>query len=196
MAALRSVVFGQCQQSQAETAQALTLERNTVSLTRSALALALCSEASEAKGQAQSLIDELAKRYPKDTLIDSIWLPAIRASIEINRNNTAQAIQFLEATRRYEGAAEFWPIYLRGQAYLRQRASSEAAAEVQKVIENRGQAPLSALYPLAHLGLARAAAMSGDSAKARRPIRTFSRSGKMPIQTFVSCKKQNESMRS
>jgi tetratricopeptide (TPR) repeat protein len=171
--ALRNAVFGQCQQSKAETAQALTLERNIVSLTRSALALALCSEASEAKGQAQSLIDELAKRYPKDTLIDSIWLPAIRASIEINRNNTAQAIQFLEATRRYEGAAEFWPIYLRGEAYLRQRASSEAVAEFQKVIENRGQAPLSALYSLAHLGLARAAAMSGDSVKARTVYQNF-----------------------
>src|SRR5439155_18855602 len=150
----------------ADTAQALTLERNTVSLTRSAIALALCGEASEAKGQAQPLIDELTKRYPKDTLINSIWLPAIRAAIEINRNNPAQAIQLLEVTRRYEAAAEFWPIYLRGQAYLRQQKGAEAAAEFQKILDNRGQAPLSALYPLAHLGLARAAVVTGDTAKA------------------------------
>jgi serine/threonine protein kinase/tetratricopeptide (TPR) repeat protein len=171
--ALRGAVFGQCQQTKADTAQALTLERNTVSLTRSALALALCGEASEAKGQAQPLIDELMKRYPKDTLINSIWLPVIRAAIEINRNNPAQAAQLLEATRRYEAAAEFWPAYLRGQAYLRQQKGAEAAVEFEKVLDHRGEAPLSALYPLAHLGLARAAALTGDAAKARTAYQNF-----------------------
>src|SRR5882762_8564156 len=51
--ALRSAVVGQCQQTKANAAQALTLERNTVSLPRSALALALCGE----PWQAQPLID-------------------------------------------------------------------------------------------------------------------------------------------
>jgi tetratricopeptide (TPR) repeat protein len=170
---MRGAVLGQCKQTKADTAQALTLERNPVSLTRSALALALCGEASEAKGQAQPLIDELTKRYPKDTLINSIWLPAIRAAIEINRNNTAQAVQLLEATRRFEVAAEFWPQYLRGQAYLRQQKGAEAAAEFQRIIDHRGQAPLSALYPLAYLGLARAAAVTNDTAKARTAYQNF-----------------------
>lgn len=76
--ALRSAAFGQCQQTKADAAQALTLERNIVSLTRSSIALALCGEV----GQSQSVVDELTKRYPKDTLINSIWLPVIRAAIE------------------------------------------------------------------------------------------------------------------
>jgi tetratricopeptide (TPR) repeat protein len=109
-AALRGSVFGKCQQTKADTAQALTLERNTLSLTRGAMALALCGEV----GQAQSLIDELTKRYPKDTLINSLWLPVIRAAVEMNRNNPTQAVQLLEAARRYEAAGEFWPQYLRG----------------------------------------------------------------------------------
>jgi len=167
--ALRGAAFGQCQQTKADAAQALAFERNTVSLTRSAIALALCGEV----GQAQPLVDELAKRYPKDTLINSIWLPTIRAAIEINRNNSAQGVQLLEATRRYEGAAEFWPQYLRGQAYLRQQKGAEAAVEFQKLLDHRGEAPLSVLYPLAHLGLARAAAMAGDTTKARTAFQNF-----------------------
>ena len=140
-----------------------------MSLTRSAIALSLCGDI----GAAQSLVDELTKRYPKDTLINSLWLPAIHAAIELNRNNPAQTVQLLEATRRFEPAAEFWPQYLRGQAYLRQQKGTEAAAEFQKILDHRGEAPLSALYPLAHLGLARAAAFTGDTAKARTSYQNF-----------------------
>ncbi len=165
--ALRSAVFGQCQQTKTDAAQALTFERNIVSLTRSAVALALCGES------AQPLVDELTKRYPLDTLINSIWLPAIRAAIEISRNNPAQAVQLLEVTRRYEAAAEFWPQYLRGQAYLRQQKGAEAAVEFQKILDHRGEAPLSAIYPLAQLGVARAAAMAGDTTKARTAYQNF-----------------------
>jgi tetratricopeptide (TPR) repeat protein len=166
---LSSAVFGQCKQTKADTAQALTLERNTVSLTRSALGLALCGEID----QAEPLINELEKRYPKDTLINSLSLPAIHAAIELNRNNPAQVVQLLEATRRYEPAAEFWPQYVRGQTYLRQQKGAEAAAEFQRILDHRGEAPLSALYPLAHLGLARAAALTGDTAKARTSYQNF-----------------------
>ncbi|HET9531493.1 MAG TPA: tetratricopeptide repeat protein, partial [Blastocatellia bacterium] len=168
-AALRGAVFEQCPQIKGTTSQSLALERNTLSLTRGAMALALCGEA----GQAQSLIDELTKRYPKDTLINTLWLPVIRAAVEINRNNPAQAVQLLEAARRYEAAGEFWPQYMRGLAYLRLKAGNESAAEFQKMLENRGQAPLSALYPLAGLGLARAAALTGDLSKSRKAYQDF-----------------------
>jgi serine/threonine protein kinase/tetratricopeptide (TPR) repeat protein len=149
--------------------RALALERNQVTLTRAALALALCGEPS----QAQPLVDELVKRYPKDTVINGIWLPAIRAAMELQRGNPSQAIQSLEATSRYEAAAEFWPQYLRGQAYLRLNLGNEAAAEFQKILDHRGQAPLSPLYPLAHLGLARAAALNGDIDKRRKAYADF-----------------------
>jgi eukaryotic-like serine/threonine-protein kinase len=167
--ALLGAVFGKCQQAKADAAQALTLERNTVSLTRSALALALCSEF----GQAQPLVDELTKRYPKDSLINLLWLPIIRAAIEVNRNNPAQAVELLETTRRYEAAAQFWPMYVRGQAYLRQRAGTEAANEFQKILDHRGQAPMSALFPLSFVGLARAATLGNDTAKSRKAYQDF-----------------------
>jgi tetratricopeptide (TPR) repeat protein len=167
--ALRGAVFGQCAQIKEATSQSLALERNTRSLTRGAVALALCGEA----GQAQSLVDELTRLYSKNTLINSLWVPVIRAATQINRNNPAEAVTQLESAKRYEAAAEFWPQYLRGLAYLKLKSGNEAAAEFQKILDNRGQAPLSVLYPLSHLGLARAAALTGDLSKSRKAYQDF-----------------------
>ncbi len=171
--ALRSAVFGDCRQARVNAAQGLKLARGRASLPRAALALALCDETNQAK----PLVEELAKRYPEDTLIDSIWLPAIRAAMELQRgisgNGAAQAIEQLRTASRYEAAAEFWPQYLRGQAYLKLGRGAEAAAEFQKILDHRGYAPLSPLYPLAHLGSARAAAMAGDTAKSRKAYEDF-----------------------
>jgi tetratricopeptide (TPR) repeat protein len=166
---LRGAVFGQCSQINATTRKSAGFERNTLSVTREALTLALCGDA----GQAQSLVDELSKERPKNTVINSLWVPAVRAAIQLNRNNPAEAVQLLEPARRYEAAGEYWPQYLRGLAYLRLKAGNEAAAEFQKILDNRGQAPLSVLYPLSHLGLARAAALTGDLSKSRKAYQDF-----------------------
>ena len=193
-AALRGAVFGQCAQTRAAVAQSMTLERNQVSLTRSALALALCGEVS----QAQSLIEELAKRYPRDTLVNRLWLLAIRAALELQRHNPTEAIQSLEAARRYEAAAEFWPQYVRGQAYLSMKSGSEAAAEFQKILDHRGEATLSALYPLAHLGLARASALTGDVEKCRKEYQDFFalwKDADADLQVLTEAKKQYDSLK-
>jgi predicted Zn-dependent protease len=167
--ALRGAVCGDCRQAKADAAQGQKLARGRISLSRAALALALCGEAD----QAQPLVAEMSKRYPKDTVINSIWLPVIRAGAELRRGNAAQAIEQLQITSRYEAAAEFWPQYLRGRAYLKLGRGSEAAAEFQKVLDHSGYAPLSPLYPLAHLGLARAAAPTGDAARSRKAYDDF-----------------------
>ena len=107
----------------------------------------------------------MIKLYPEDTVINSIWVPAIRAAMELQRGNAAQAIELLQPASRYEAAAEFWPQYLRGLSYLKLKRSGEAAAEFQKIRDNRGQASLSPLYPLAYLGLARAWNLAGDTSR-------------------------------
>jgi hypothetical protein len=168
-AALRAAVFGQCAQTKSLAAQALSFERNQVSLTRSGLALALCGEVA----QAQSLVDELAKQYHEFTIVNEIWLPPIRAALELNRGNAAQALTGLQAASRYEAAGEYWPQYVRGLANLKLGKGAEAAVEFQKIIDHRGQAALSPLFPLAHLGLARAAALQGDAAKERTAYQDF-----------------------
>jgi eukaryotic-like serine/threonine-protein kinase len=167
--ALRATVFGQFTSAKAAAMQSLALDRNQIPLTRAALALAQSGEPS----QVQSLIAELAKAHPKDTVLNGVWLPTIRAAMELQLGNAGQAIDLLQAASRYEAAADFWPPYLRGQAYLRLKSAREAAAEFQKILDHRGETPLSALYPLAHLGLARASALAGDVSGSRRAYQDF-----------------------
>jgi len=167
--ALRGALFGDCRQAKANAAQGLKLVYSRISLSRAALAFALCGEAR----QAQPLVAEMSKGYPEDTLLNSLWLPLIRAALELQRGNAGQAIEQLQITSRYEEAAEFWPQYLRGQAYLKLGRGSEAAEEFHKILNNRGYAPLSPLYPLAHLGLAHAAALTGATAQSRKACEAF-----------------------
>ena len=167
--ALRSAVFGDCGEALEDAGAGLKLVRGRASLPRAALALALCSEPSQAK----QLVDELTQLYPEDTLINSIWIPEIRATIELRAGNAARAVEQLQTATRYEAGAEFWPQYLRGQAYLELGRGEEAAAEYQKILDHRGQAALSPLYPLAHLGLARAGSRTNDAALRRRAWEDF-----------------------
>lgn len=169
--ALLNAAFGDCRQPKESAVTALDIARSGPVLVRSALALALCGETS----RAQSLAGELVKGNPKDIFVNTIWLPAIQAAIEINRGNTEQAIQLLRGARRFEMGLEVqaWPAYVRGLAYLRGRAGAEAMAEFQKIIDHRGVVAVSALYPLAHLGVARAAALVGDTAKSRKAYEDF-----------------------
>jgi Tfp pilus assembly protein PilF len=66
-----------------------------------------------------------------------------------------------------------YPAYLRGEAYLAAHNSSAAATEFQKFIDHRGIVINFPLGALAHLGLARAYALSGDTAKAKTAYQDF-----------------------
>jgi serine/threonine protein kinase/tetratricopeptide (TPR) repeat protein len=192
--ALRAAVFGQCAQAKSAAAQALSLEHNQVSLTRSSLALALCGEV----GQAQSLVNELAKEYPHFTLVNEIWLPPTRAALELDRGNAARAITELQAASRYEAAGEFWPMYVRGLANLKLGKGAEAVVEFQKILASRRYAVLSPLYSLAHLGLARAAVMQGDAAKARKSYADFFvlwKDADGDIPALIEAKKEYEKLK-
>jgi tetratricopeptide (TPR) repeat protein len=168
-AALRGAVFDQCNQTKAAVTQALALQPDQSRTLRAALALSLCGETA----RPQRLIDELVNRNPTNTRINSTWAPPIRAALELQRGNAAQAIEQLQPASRYEAAAEFWPQYLRGLAYLKLKRGAEAAAEFQKILDHRGEALLSPLYPLAYLGVARALALSGEPVKSRKAYEDF-----------------------
>jgi serine/threonine protein kinase/tetratricopeptide (TPR) repeat protein len=149
--------------------QALDLSREQANLVNAANAYAACGQI----GPAQTHIDDLSKRFAQDTLLNTNSLPVVRAQIELNRGNAAQARQLLEPARKYEVYGDFWPQYLRGQAYLKLKNGAQAATEFKSIIDHRGWYPMSPLYPLAHLGLARAAALAGDNANARKAYQDF-----------------------
>jgi tetratricopeptide (TPR) repeat protein len=181
-AALLQAVVGLSGPAKEDLAEALTLSRGSFmqgSFTQGLriigrlpvgpLALALSGEV----GQAQSLAEEMARRNPKNTLAQAVWLPVTRAAIELQRSHPDKAIELLQSASEYEPGARFWPIYLRGQAYLRLKRGTDAAAEFQKILDHRGWNPASYLNALAHLGLARAAALTGDVAGKRKAYQDF-----------------------
>jgi predicted Zn-dependent protease len=149
--------------------EALALERERTTLSNSALAQALSGH----RAQAQALQAELAQRYPRHTLINLVWLPMIRAALALHDGQAAQVLEQLRPVERYEVGADFWPQYVRGLAYLQLRAGSEAAAEFRKITEHRSYAPLSLLWPLAHLGLARATALTGNTVESKKAYEAF-----------------------
>ena len=135
-----------------QTNKALNLERGKDVMSRAALALAVAGQAAEAR----ALADELHNERPADTLLGELWMPLVRAAVLLQSGKAKEAVEELEITERYERAAEFYPQYLRGLAYLQLNKAKNAVREFDKILNNRGEAPLSSVYPLAQLGKARA----------------------------------------
>jgi eukaryotic-like serine/threonine-protein kinase len=112
----------------------------------------------------QSLMEDLAKRFPEDTIVQFIYLPTIQAQLALNRDNAADAISLLQAATPFElgstgistsFTSALYPIFVRGNAYLAARHGSEAAAEFQKILQWRGVVGNEPIGVLAYLGLAR-----------------------------------------
>ena len=122
--------------------------------------------------KAQAIIAEVSKRHPLNTVYQQIYIPEVRAAIEMQHGNFAGAIEALRPAERFEGHISC-PAYLRGLCYLKLKSGKEAAAEFQKVIERTDAFPLGVDKPLARLGLARAYALSGDAAASRKAYQDF-----------------------
>jgi len=149
---------------------------------RSGLAAIVLAQVGDTAG-AQSISDEIAKRWPVGTLAQKIRLPLIRAAIAVQRGEGAEAIEALRPAIAYDLAPP-WPIdypvvgypmilYLRGQAHLHNGDSAAAATAFQRMLDHRGFAVTSPIYPLAYVGLARARALAGDKATARKAYEQF-----------------------
>jgi serine/threonine protein kinase/tetratricopeptide (TPR) repeat protein len=169
--AATEALFGNAREARERATEGLTGGRGPFVPLHAARAFAL----SGAAEKAQPLIDETARRFPSHTLIQEIELPVLRALLELQRGNAPQAVELLEPAARYDlgSRSPYYVPYVRGLAHLRSRAGAAAAAQFQKVLDHRGLDPLSALYPLSQLGLARAKALAGDTAQARRAYQDF-----------------------
>jgi tetratricopeptide (TPR) repeat protein/DNA-binding winged helix-turn-helix (wHTH) protein len=174
MQTISEAALGNIQEARQKATEALTSPVDKSTRMRLATALALCGDTN----RAQKLIDELAKDFPLDTLLNNVSLPVARAIIEIQHNNPTRATTLLEAASPYElgegpGIGPYLPIYTRAQAYLQAREGAKAAAEYQKILDHRGIDPTSLHYTLARLGLGRAYALQGQTTKARTAYQDF-----------------------
>ena len=193
-ATVRDAQFGNCGKVKEQITQALALSHDRLTLSLGANAAALCGDTA----QTNSIIDELSKRFPTDTLVNEQRVALIQATLALRNGNSAQALQLLEATRTHSGYLLFPIAYLRGQAYLHDQKGAEAAAQFQEILDHRGWSPLSYFYPFAQLGLARAAMLQGDTATARKAYQDFLATWKAAdpeLPLLVEAKKEYERLK-
>ncbi len=135
---------------------------------------------SDDAAQAQKLADDLNKRFPQATYVRFGSLPAVRGILAIRRGNAQKGIENLRTMSSHEliypmnpAVLPIVPVYVSGEAYLAARRGAEAAAEFQVIVDNSGLVFNGPIGALAHLGLGRAYALAGDTAKARTAYRDF-----------------------
>jgi hypothetical protein len=169
-AALREAAFGNAVGAEQAASEALKLApKNQDVEVEAALAFAMAGDVAGA----ESLAQDLSKRFPLDTQMQSLWLPAIRAQLALNRKNPAEAVNDLQAASPIElGQILFvanisclYPTYIRGRAYLEAGQGNAAAAEFQKILDHSGIVWNCWTGALAHLGVARANALQARTSK-------------------------------
>ena len=171
IAAQREAAFGNTSDGMQEAAQGLKLYPASQSVrAEAALAFALAGDV----GQAESLAQDLNKRFPLDTQMQSLWLPAIRAQLALNRKKPGEALADLQGTAPpiELGSISFvinvsclYPTYVRGEAYLAARQGTQAAAEFQKILDHSGMVWNCWTGALARLGVARANAFQARTSQ-------------------------------
>jgi tetratricopeptide (TPR) repeat protein len=176
-ASLREALFGNPAEAlqRAETALALSTARDVQFA--AALAFAFCGEAP----RAQVLATGLAKSFPQDTIVKFNYLPTIAGQLALSRHEPGKAIDGLQSSSLFElgqpGDATFmpalYPIYVRGEAFLAARQGRDAAVEFKKILDHRGVVVNAPIGALAHLGLARAYVLEGDTVRARAAFQDF-----------------------
>jgi eukaryotic-like serine/threonine-protein kinase len=178
VAALREAVYGN-----PGVARKLVVKRVENSTARdvrasAAMALAFAGDSSEASG----LIEELGKDFPEALLIQRNYVPTVRAKVALNNGDANAAVEILETTKPYEsgqttysrfGWNAMYPAYVRGEALLAAKRGAAAAGEFQKILAHRGVVLNEPIAATARVGLARAYAIQGDSAKARAAYEDF-----------------------
>jgi eukaryotic-like serine/threonine-protein kinase len=170
IAAQREAAYGNGTEARKTAAEALKLAPASQSVeSEAALAFAMAGETA----RAASLSQDLGKRFPLDTQMQSLWLPAIQAQLALDRQNPAPALRALQAASPIElGQILFvlnisclYPVYVRGETYLAAGQGNAAAAEFQNILDHNGIVWNCWTGALAHLGVARANALESRTSQ-------------------------------
>ncbi|PYX55146.1 MAG: serine/threonine protein kinase [Acidobacteria bacterium] len=160
-AALQQAAYYNATEARQSAAEASKLAPTSHAVeSEAALAFAMAGDTA----RAESLAQDLGKRFPLDTQMQSLWLPAIQAQLALDRKNPALALNVLQAASPVElGTIPFinngsclYHVYVRGEAYLAAGQGSAAAVEFQKILDHSGIVWNCWTGALAHLGVARA----------------------------------------
>jgi eukaryotic-like serine/threonine-protein kinase len=169
-AALREAAYGNPAEARQLAAAALKLAPSSQDVeSEAALAFAMAGDTAKAELLAQ----DLGKRFPLDTQRQSLWLPAIRAQVALNRKNPTAALTITQAGSPLElGQIVFinnlsclYPVYVHAEAYLAAGQAGAAVAEFHKILDHGGLVWNCWTGSLAHLGLARAHGLQSSTSQ-------------------------------
>jgi serine/threonine protein kinase/Tfp pilus assembly protein PilF len=169
-AALREAAFGNPEEAKRASTSGLKLGPiSSGAAMEASLAYAIAGDTA----QAESLANNLNKRFPLDTQVQKLWLPAIHAQAALNQKNPTAAIEDLKASIPVElGLIPFltnvsclYPNYVRGEAYLASGQGKLAADEFQKIVDHGGMVWNCWTGSLARLGVARGNALQAKTSE-------------------------------
>ena len=169
--ALLEALVGNFSPARQRAADSTMLSRTRTNLPAMAVALALAGD----RKQSQNIVEELRRRYPLDTIANNVYIPCALALLQSQDGEPGKAVETLRTASHYELGTNygFLPIYIRGLVYLEAKRGHEATAEFQRVLGYRALGAMAPAYALSHVGLGRAYALQGDTAKARAAYQDF-----------------------
>jgi tetratricopeptide (TPR) repeat protein len=168
--ALREAELGNTETAKHAAMSALQVGSGQYVTILAALTLAQVGDTARAK----ELVTEFEKHGSSDVIL-KMALPLVKAAIQVNSGDAAQALSTLEATLPYElgTGMDLYPAYLRGQIQLTAHNGTAAVIEFQKLLDHPGVVLNDPIGALAHFQLGRAYVMTGDTTKALAAYKDF-----------------------
>jgi len=165
--ALQAAEFGDRHRAQNLVEQALTYDTGKDTRTLAALVLARIGQ----RRRALEFANRLDRQFRANTLLQSYWLPTVRAAAALESGRPKQALEFLQIASSYDlaspeppGEAYLYPVLLRGLAYLQLKQSDQAEIQFRKILDHPGIALNLPVGAKARLGLAQSCALKANTA--------------------------------
>jgi serine/threonine protein kinase/tetratricopeptide (TPR) repeat protein len=162
--ALGRGLAGLCDGNEATVERALGLDKSKQTQEVAVLAAAVCGNGK----LALPMFEDLSRKYPEDTVIQDVYGPLAKAFVALAAGQPQQAVADAEPAKPY---SEAYPAaYLQGLAYLQMHDAGNAVNAFKTATKYRASMLVGGLgyYAQAQLGLARAYAMAGDKADAKK----------------------------
>jgi len=161
-------LYGNRKQAIAAANSALPLSQSYLAQLSTATDLALAGDSK----RALDIAAKMAQKRPDDTLVQSMSIPLVQATVALGDANGAKAIEILKAAAPYD-KINTAVLYIRALSYLKTGQANQAASEFQRILALQTFSPADPLMSLAHLGLARTYSLSGDKSKSRSEYQDF-----------------------
>jgi serine/threonine protein kinase/Tfp pilus assembly protein PilF len=158
-----------CAGNEAAVQRALALDKSKQTQELAVMAGAVCG----AGKQALPMAEDLSAKYPQDTLVQDVFLPLAKAYLALSAGRFAEAVDSARPAKPYD---MLYPAsYVQGLGYLQLHDAMHAKSAFTSAMLGRGNlvAGSAPYYAQAQLGLARAYAMGGDRANAKKAYEAF-----------------------